>query len=69
VKTLLEWDDKEFDKHITVTLEQLKQMIDNYFESRFNKRCNYAILHFNSGSIKANRMLECGFRKELGLEE
>ncbi len=41
-----------------VDSEQLRKMTNKYFETKFEPGCNYSILHFNSGGVKAKRFYE-----------
>jgi hypothetical protein len=39
---------------IQVTPEQMRAMIDKYFETNFPKDCDRSLMHFNNNEVKKN---------------
>lgn len=48
-----------------VTLDDFKQAIRKYFDTRFDEGCNYRIKHFLSPGVLGNRLYELGYGKSV----
>lgn len=46
---------------IDVSPEMYKEMIERYFQSSFQNRCNYRINHFFSGDVRKYRLYELAY--------
>jgi len=57
VDTLLDVTDSQ-KKNKSLTLDELKELIDRYFEIVFRDGSNYSILHFNNPGVKMRRYYE-----------
>lgn len=49
---------KEYGADEDLEFEEIKILVDKYFETKFQDGCNYSILHFNSGRVKELRFYE-----------
>jgi hypothetical protein len=50
--------DSNTGKYYDLDQDQVRDMIDQYFQTTFKQDCNYSLIHFNDDKIKINRFFE-----------